>query len=190
MIIGLTGPLCAGIDTFAEILKKEKGFIWFAYSDILREEAKSRNSDLTRKNLQDLGDELRKKFGSGILSKKIAEKIFLALENNYVIGNIRNPEEVKEMKKIFGNEFVLVMIHAPQKVRFRRLLNRRREKDPTTFEEFLKLEERELGIDQPAYCLKHADVFLLADIIIENSGAIVELREKAIKLLAELNIKT
>ena len=75
MILGVTGPLCAGTDSFGEILKKEKGFLWFSYSDVLRQEAKSLGIELTRKNLQDIGDKLRKEKGLGILSEKIIEKI-------------------------------------------------------------------------------------------------------------------
>src|SRR3989344_5050279 len=116
MIIGVTGPLCAGTDTFGEILRKEKGFIWFSYSDILREELKKRNVEITRKNLQDIGDELRKKEGLGVLSKIIIEKIDNGF--NYVIGNIRNPGEVEILREKFGKDFVLVRIDADVELRF------------------------------------------------------------------------
>ena len=187
MILGITGPLCAGTDTLAEILKKQHGFTFFSYSDILREEAKKRNIELTRKNLQDLGDELRKAEGRGVLSKRIIEKIELAPNADYAIGNIRNPGEVEELRKKFGKNFILIKIDAPQKIRFQRLSQRRREKDPQTFEEFLKVEERDLGINQGEHGQQHAAVFALADKTITNDSTIEELARKVSFLIQNIN---
>lgn len=187
MIIGLTGPICSGVDTFAEILKKERGFLWFSYSDILREEARDREIELTRVSLQDLGDELRKNEGLGVLSKRIAKKIKERPEENYVVGNIRNPGEVHEMRKIFGDRFVLVKLDAPSEIRFQRLFNRRREKDPQNFPDFVKMEERDLGKKEAEHGQQHAAVFALADVEIDNSQALHDLREKALKLVDGLN---
>jgi len=58
MIIGLTGTMASGKDAVADILKK-KGFICLSLSDEVREEAKNRQIELTRENLQILGDEKR-----------------------------------------------------------------------------------------------------------------------------------
>ena len=58
MIIGLTGTISSGKSTVAEILIK-KGFEHHTYSDILRLEAKKRNIEPTRQNLQKLGNKLK-----------------------------------------------------------------------------------------------------------------------------------
>lgn len=187
MIIGLTGPICAGTDTLAEILQKEFGFLWIAYSDILRGELKKRNVELTRKNLQDIGDELRKNEGNGVLSKRIIEQIKFG--ENYVIGNIRNPGEVEVMREKYAGKFMLVKIDASQELRFQRLLQRRREKDPQTFEEFKKVEERDFGENEESYGQQHNAVFALADKVIENNLTLEELRDKVKKLVEELDIK-
>ena len=184
MIIGVTGPLCAGTDTFGEILRKEKGFIWFSYSDILREELKKRNVEITRKNLQDIGDELRKKEGLGVLSKIIIEKI--EEDVDYVIGNIRNPGEVHVLREKFGENFILVRIDADVEIRFDRLSKRRREKDPKTWGEFRKVEDRDFGINEKNYGQQHAAVFALADKVIKNNGSFEEFREDVEKLLSEI----
>lgn len=186
MIIGVTGPLCSGIDTFADILKKEHGFIWFSYSDILREEARKKGVELTRTNLQDLGDELRRSEGLGVLSKRIIEKLLPG--KNYVCGNLRNPGEFEVMKNSLGNDFILIKIEAPQKVRFERLLKRRREKDPSNFEDFVKMEERDLGIGQADYGQQHAAVFPLAEKTIVNDSTVEDLAKKARELVRELGL--
>ena len=74
MIIGLTGRNGTGKTEVANYLKS-KGFELISLSDILREEARKRNMDEKRDNLIKLGNEMRKKFGSGILAIKAIEKI-------------------------------------------------------------------------------------------------------------------
>lgn len=184
MIIGLTGPICAGTDTLADILKKEHGYAWIAYSDILRQELLKRNVELTRKNLQDIGDELRKNEGHGVLSKRIIEQI--DPKKHYVIGNIRNPGEVEEMRKHFGEQFVLIKLEADQKIRFERLLKRRREKDPQTFEEFVDVERRDFGENEESHGQQHAKVFALADKQIKNETTVNDLREQLVRIMKEL----
>jgi len=184
MIIGLTGPLCAGTDTFGEILRKEKGFFWFSYSDVLREELGKRGVEITRKNLQDVGDELRMSEGLGVLSKRLIEKMNYG--KDYVIGNIRNPGEVEVLREKFGKDFVLVRIDAELMIRFERLLQRRREKDPETFEEFKRVEKRDFGFHEEDYGQQHAAVFQMADFSVDNSGSFKDFREKVEKLLSGL----
>lgn len=183
MIIGVTGTICAGIDSFGRILE-EKGFKWFSYSDVIKEEAMKRGVFPTRELLQDLGDELRKNEGLGVLSKRILEK--MEPSKNYVIGNIRNPGEVEELKK--RKDFVLVMLDAPVELRFERLLGRARPGDPSSFEEFKKVEQRDFGIEQEDHGQQHFAVFKMAEKIIMNDSTENELRKKVEKLLEELDI--
>ncbi len=187
MIIGLSGPLCAGTDTFGEILKKELNFIWMSYSDILREEARSRNIELTRKNLQDLGNELREKRGPGVLSELLIEK--MEDSRDYVIGNIRNPGEVEVLRKKFGKEFLLIHLDATPEIRFQRLLKRRREKDPETWEGFLKVEARDLGKNESESGQQHQKVFELADLKVENNESYGAYRRRILLLIKKLKQK-
>lgn len=181
MIIGVTGAICSGVDSFGKILQ-EKGFRWFSYSDILREEAGKRKIDISRGVMQDLGDELRKRHGSGVLSMKIIEKMNAG--EDYVVGNIRNPGEVEELKKL--GDFILVKLDASAKVRFGRMKSRGRVGDPQTLEEFEKVEARDLGKGQEKHGQQHAIVFEMAKKVVENNHGDVELREKVEELLKEL----
>lgn len=184
MIIGITGPLCAGTDTMGEILSKEFGFIWMSYSDVLREIAREKGIELTRKNLQDLGNEMREKEGNGFLSKALIEN--MEEGKDYAIGNIRNPGEVEVMREKFGDNFILVKIDAPAKERFRRLLGRRREKDPTTWQDFLKVESRDFGKDEGSSGQQHSAVFEMADFVVSNSSSFPNLRDAVRKLVLKL----
>jgi dephospho-CoA kinase len=187
MIIGVTGPLCAGTDTFGDILRKEKGFEWMSYSDVLREEARKMGIEITRKNLQDLGDAIRKEFGDGILSEKLIEK--MKSDKDYVVGNIRNPGEVEALRRWFGKKFVFVRVDAPLEIRFERLLKRRREQDPENFEDFKKVEERDMGNYEKHYGQHHASVFTMADFSVNNDGSYEEFREKVLKLFEKISVQ-
>ena len=74
MIIGLTGKNGAGKGEVAKFLK-ERGLDCLSLSDVLREELAKRRKSVTRDNLVGLGNELRKKFGPGVLAQKTLEKV-------------------------------------------------------------------------------------------------------------------
>lgn len=65
--MGLVGTLGAGKSTAVEYLIS-KGFEYIKLSDIIRE--KSNRKNLDRANLQDIGNALRRKYGSGNLAKE------------------------------------------------------------------------------------------------------------------------
>ena len=138
--IGVTGEFCSGKDTFAEYLKN-KGYEHISLSDIIREEANRRGIELTRENLQKLGNELREKEGSGALAKRAIQE--MSGDKNYVVTSIRNPLEVKELAR--SKNFVLVCVSAPSELRYKRASARLREKEKvTTFEEFIESEKKEM----------------------------------------------
>lgn len=172
MIIGLTGTLASGKDVISEYLK-EKGFVYFSLSQEVREAAKERKIELTRENLQDLGNQLRKEKGIGALAKLVSEKIKNQNCSNAVIDGIRNPAEVEFLEGI--ENFSLIAVDAPQEIRFKRFINRNKESDPKTFEEFLKVDSRDQGEGEPEdgqqvrKCMDKAQFILLNDSDLETA---------------------
>jgi len=184
MLIGLTGPIASGTDVFGKILV-EKGFERFSLSDYLREEMKKKGIEANRKNMQDFGDEIRKEFGEGELVKRLISKNKINKEKNYVIESIRNPGEVEEFRKF--RSFILVLVDAPNEIRYQRVLKRARDSDdPQTIEEFKKLEQKDFGVNQPKHGQQHSAVFKMADKKILNNGSLEDLRNRAEELLEEL----
>src|SRR5437870_2185126 len=131
MIIGLTGKNGSGKGEVAKYLQ-ERGYHYYSLSDVLREEAGKRGLTITRDNLVELGNELRNERGPGVLAEKIFER--LDPEKHYVIDSVRHPSEVQVLRR--RRDFLLACIKAPERLRFERLRQRGREKDPRTFEEF------------------------------------------------------
>ncbi len=170
MIIGVTGTTGAGKDTLARYLEK-KGFLHISPSDIIREEANKKGVELTRSNLQDLGNQMRRAGGLGVFAKKALEKIQKG--ENYVVTSVRNPGEIKTLAQ--NQRFVLWAVDAPQKERFLRisLLRQRGEGESFTFEEFKKSEAREIELSdkssqQIAECIKMADFMIFNDSGLES----------------------
>ena len=174
MIIGLTGMNGAGKTEAANYLKS-RGFEFFSLSDIIREELKKEGKEATRENLIEEGNELRKKFGPSILADRVAKKI----KRNAIVDSIRNPEEIKRLREEKG--FILLGIKAHIRLRYKRILPRKRVGEGISLKKFKELEDRERTSDKNAQqldtCMK------MADFIIENNGTIEELHLKISKLL-------
>lgn len=183
MIIGLTGENCAGKSTIAEYLMK-KGFYYYSLSDVIREEVRAEGKAVTRENLIRKGNELREKFGPGILGAKMAGNV--QKDKNYVIDSIRNPAEVEELRKL--GRFFLFYVTAPPEARFERIKARNREEDPQTYEAFLHIEKMEMeNAEKTKQNLKKT--FAMADKRIENERGFAELHDAVDKSLAELSDK-
>src|SRR3989344_3037021 len=121
MIIGLTGSYAAGKDTVADFLVK-RGFAYYSLSDLLRKELVKQGKLLSRDNLIDKGNELRQNFGAEELARRILDQIKKDGSENVVVVSIRNPEEVKFLKK--NSEFEMWFVDAPIKTRYERAKKR------------------------------------------------------------------
>jgi len=160
MIIGLTGRISSGKGFIKDFLEKI-GFEYCTISDVIREEAAKRGIEITRKNLQDLGNEVRNKEGVGGWVRRLIEK--MDLNKNYIVDGIRNPGEVEELRKL--NNFFLIAVDAPQEKRYERLRLRAKPSDPKTWEGFLEIDIRDFGEDDPkgqqvCKCMEMADFFI------------------------------
>ncbi len=175
MIIGLTGSLGAGKGVVSDFLK-EKGFVYLSLSDELREIAKELKIEITRKNLQDLGNILREEKGAGILAEVVFKKIKNQEYKKAIIDGIRNPSEIEVLRKL--KDFFLISIDAPQEIRFQRLTERNRESDPKTWEDFLRVDDRDKGIGESQTGQAVGKCMQLADFTLINSDTLENIKEK------------
>jgi dephospho-CoA kinase len=166
LLIGITGAFGSGKSTAADFFLS-KGFKKITLSDFLEEELQRRGkTQVTRSLLQDVGNELREKFGSSILAQKALEYIEKENIQKAVIDGIRNTEEISEFRKQ-GN-YTQLGILADRKIRFERLKKlKRREK--LTWDLFEKLDSRDLGIGEKESGLQVAFCITLSDFFITNN---------------------
>jgi len=180
MIIGLTGLNGSGKTEVAEYLKI-RGFECHSLSDEIREEIRRRGLGITREVLIVVGNELRSRYGAGVLAERILKR--LGLDRNYVIDSIRNPTEVQVLRG--RGDFSLLAVEAEQSIRFERSRLRGREAAAKTLEQFAREEAKELASDNPA-SQQLAATLSLADVRLSNNGPIEKLHKNLEDLLPKL----
>ncbi len=183
MIIGLTGTIASGKGVVSDYFK-EKGFVYISLSNELRQIAKEKKIELTRGNLQNLGNELRAEFGGGVLAQKAVDIIKSQKYSKVVIDGIRNPAEVKELQKL--KNFFLVAVDAPLKLRFDRMVKRNRESDPISFNDFLKINKKDLGIGEKNTGQNVGKCIKLAKFVLINDKNLEEVHKKIDKLYSDI----
>ncbi|MBU1245498.1 MAG: AAA family ATPase [Nanoarchaeota archaeon] len=182
MIIGIVGPLGSGKSLISDYFK-ELDFEYHSLSKTVREEANLKNIKPLRKNFQKLGNLMRKEFGNNYWVLKTLEKTQFP---NLIIDGIRHPGEVEELKK--QDDFILIGIDSPKKIRLARIKGRNRQSDPKTFIEIKQMEESELGIDQPEHGNQILKCLEMADIVIQNNKNKEFALQQLEKFIKEKNI--
>ena len=180
MIIGFTGRIAAGKETVKHFLV-EKGFIYVETSQILKEELLRRGKAVTREHMQDLGDELRARDGLGALIKLVLEKIdyHRNRDTHFILDSLRNAGEVEYLRSV-ADDFILIAVDAPQRMRFERILSRGKTHDPKTWEEFLVIDSRDYFDpgnphgQQVRDCMEKADFLIVNDSDVEKGTRAME----------------
>src|SRR5260221_4225021 len=159
-IIGVVGPIASGKGIVINILK-HKGYRVLSLSDVVREKAKELELEITRENLQNVGDSLRQQKGNAILAELVASRIEKNPQEKFVIDAIRNPAEVEFLKKHF-NAYIIGITALPEK-RFQLMQKRGKDYDPKTWEAFVTAETRDRGVGQENFGQHVEKCLVLAD---------------------------
>ncbi|WP_439816435.1 anti-phage dCTP deaminase [Zavarzinia sp. CC-PAN008] len=156
LIFAFVGPVGSGVtksaQVLSEVLDKEYGYEVFKpikMSDIIREEAPRvgfgphKGEDLSERtvHLQEVGNELRRRYGSDYLARKVVEKIASKRHQDgyqvnsqsgnpvpkifrraFIIDSLKNDQEYKCLKELYGDLMWTVGVFAPVSVREGRLL--------------------------------------------------------------------
>lgn len=162
MILGLTGPMASGKNTAIQALLK-KGFKRVTMSDVIKVEADKLGIPQERARIQDFANSVRAKEGAGAWAKRCLAKIRAEGGDQWVVDGIRNPAEIDEFEADPG--FILVAILLGEAEIVKRILDRKRDMDPTDPKEISKRLRRDWGVDEPpegqqtGLCVRRADYF-------------------------------
>jgi len=184
-VIGLTGSIGSGKELVKDILMKRFNCWYVHLSSMIRGELEKKRSGFTRRTMQDLGNELRKRYGSHILAK-LAVEYMQRDKEMLIVDGIRNPGEIGYLRKKFGKDFVLIAADAPQQLRFERIIQRARPTDPKTFEEFVALDERDQGKGEPDYGQQTVKCREQADFVVVNNGTPGEIESKVNEIIQKI----
>ncbi|MFA6227881.1 MAG: AAA family ATPase [Patescibacteria group bacterium] len=130
IVLGLVGEIAAGKDTVAAYLKKKYKSQTVSFSQPLRDILNRLYLPINRKNMDDLGMNLRQVFGQDLLSRVIYDEVRQTKSKLVVLPNIRLESDMVYLKTL--PEFHLVGIDCEIKTRFARLKNRRQNIDDKT----------------------------------------------------------
>lgn len=129
-----------------------------------------------------MGHELRLKYGSDVLSRRVLDRIAFDARQGLqfaitIIDAIRNPAEVRALRDSLGQDFVLVAVEAPVEAIIERIKARARTGDVLDDDELSRqVLAAEMGLNEPEHGHNIAECIALADLRIQNSGPLPELR--------------
>lgn len=161
-VILVVGPTCSGKTTFGVQVANDMGCDFVDASSLVRRRRVP--SDL-EKNIGDFAAEVLDREGFDMVAREITQ-IYGRIDSSLVVTGLRTIEEIQHLRQVWP-QLSLVSLHAPQRVRYQRFVERA-SRGELTFTEFQLRDEQqaELGL------LPVADE--LADYVIDNVGTIDE----------------
>lgn len=182
LIIGVVGQIASGKGVLVKYLTGHLGFVSFSLSSVVHAELKKKRiKEITRKTLQDMGDKLRREYGDDVLAQRIIKAIKEQKKGLVVVEGIRNPEEIKFLKK--NPNFILIGVKAKRELRFKRLINRGKEWDPKNYNDFLKVDRRDLGVGQDRSGQQVEKCLTYCNYMLTNNKDLKDFEKKIEKLL-------
>jgi dephospho-CoA kinase len=172
-VIGTIGKNASGKDTVVDILRHKFGVLCISMGDIVRDIAREKGIEPTRKNLNEVSRSHFADHGPEFFINKVIERIDGADAPYTVISGIRTYTDAKTLLDRYDSHFLLIhVLVSDDAVRLNRALHRAAARDPKTIEEFTKDDAREesiFGLDRAAS---------LAMTTLTNDGSLAELEEK------------
>lgn len=161
-IILVIGPTCSGKTTFGVQVANDRRCDFVDASSLVRR--RRGNSDLDT-NIGDFAAELLDREGFDMVAREITQ-LYGGSDSPLVVTGLRTIEEIQHLRQVWP-QLDLVSLHAPQRVRYQRFVERA-SRGELTFTEFQErdVQQAELGL------LPVADE--LANFIIDNVGTLDE----------------
>ena len=148
--------------------------------DLIWEEVKNRELELSDKNVGTIANQMREEHGKDIWARRTLEKIKSIGEiNSIVIDGIRNIEEIDFFKRNLRGKFTVIAIETSDNIRQKRALIRNREDDSKDLQKIIDRDKRELGWGL-------GTIIASADTVILNEGNIEYFRRKIREILERL----
>ncbi len=168
-VVGLVGYIASGKSTVSEHFI-DRDFKYYKLSDAIRRECEKKGLEITRVNLQNVGNQLREQHSGSVLAQKTLEA---AQDDKLVIiDGIRNPEEIEYLRE-HAQAFIVGVV-APQYVRLERYIKRAQERgeDGMTKAAFYRANQREKGIGEDENGQQVGACLEMVDYTIENTGSL------------------
>ena len=132
--------------------------------DVVREEARRRGLPITDASVGGMAHAEREAHGYGVWAERTLPRI---RGERVLVEGLRGRAELVVFREAFGEELLVLAVHASPKTRYERMRRRGRPDDVGSYEAFLARDIRELGWGL-------GDVIATADIMLVNEGTLDE----------------
>jgi len=179
-IIGVVGQNGSGKDEVLKYLRTKYNIPFLSTGDAVREIAKKEGLEPTRENLKDISEKCFRDMGEGCFVKLVAEKIRSSGWQTAGISGIRSINDVRILREICGNDFILVDVYVSDpRQRYGRMVNRGEERDPKSYEQFIKQDKAEEELFHIQEAEKQANYH------ISNDGTLADMHNAIEKLISD-----
>jgi len=182
-VIGAVGQNGSGKDEVLKHLKARYDVPFFSTGDMIREIAAQEGVEPTRDNLRAISERYFSERGEGCFVRLLAERIQQDAKPLVGISGIRSLQDVQILREIFKKDFILINVSVSNpRLRYERMVKRAEERDPQSYEEFLKQDQAEEGLFHVAAAGEQADY------TINNDGPLADLHQAVDQLVTENGI--
>lgn len=179
-IIGVVGKNGSGKDEVLKYLRTRYSIPFLATGDIVREIAAKEGLELTRENLKSVSEKYFRDMGEGCFVKLAAEKIRANGWQTAGISGIRSITDVKILRETLGDDFILIDVYVSDPhQRYNRMVNRAEERDPKSYEQFIRQDEAE----EELFHVQDAEE--QADYRLSNDGTLSDIHKAIEKLVSD-----
>ncbi|MCL4399484.1 hypothetical protein M1293_03215 [Candidatus Parvarchaeota archaeon] len=146
-VVGLTSLPGGGKDFVADILVSDYGFYKASPGEIIRKRLKKEHRGvLTREMQQKMQEKWRRVHGSDYIMELCYSFALRHGKKKVVIPGIRFPRDIAFYKRRLDGNFINIFITADPKIRFQRIMARKREDSPASYRDFIRHDSRETKI--------------------------------------------
>jgi dephospho-CoA kinase len=173
-LIIVTGMPGTGKEEFLNVASA-MGIPFIRMGDVVRNAYPFRDALCKDMSVGEFAEYERKKHGYDIWAKRSLENM-----NGHVflVDGCRSTDEVDAFRSL-TDDVTVVAIHSTPETRYERLVRRNRDDAPSTLEEFIKRDEREMGWGI-------ARTIALADVMVANDTTLEDFRKASNKVLERL----
>jgi len=171
-VIGAVGKNGSGKDTVLDIIAERYSLPSISMGDIVRDIAREKGIEPTRKNLNEISQSYFEMHGKDYFIRLVIERIDSTDDPFTVVTGVLTHLDAQTLKDRYGSDFYLIhVVVTDDEERLRRAIARASARDPKTLEELRLHDEREervFGIEKAAALATHT---------IANDGGLSELEE-------------
>jgi dephospho-CoA kinase len=161
-LIIVTGMPGTGKEEFLNVATG-MGIPFIRMGDVVRDAYPYRDVSCKGMSVGEFAESERKKYGYDIWAKRSLEKTKGSV---FLVDGCRSTDEVNAFRSL-TDDVTVVAIHSTPETRYARLVKRNRDDAPSTLEEFIQRDEREMGWGI-ARTIALADVMVANDTTLED----------------------